>query len=192
MSTNSDLQQACFDVTDVVAQGKQIEGPTDQNGCLNGQMWTYCFSKTDSGTALQQRKVKHVLDQWENHLNITFNCIGSQDATIRIIFDSSNESWSIMGCNVIPVRLPYPTMNLSGINDTEDISDTEKRVILDEFSHAVGLGNEPQSPIGEPTPEVIAQVQAIEDEIREMGLLPLWYYGPNCCRPPPTPEPFPS
>jgi hypothetical protein len=97
--------------------------------------------------------VKHVLDQWENHLNITFNCIGSQDATIRIIFDSSNESWSIMGCNVIPVRLPYPTMNLSGINDTEDISDTEKRVILDEFSHAVGLGNEPQSPIGEPTPE---------------------------------------
>jgi len=38
MSTNSDLQQACFDVTDVVAQGKQIEGPTDQNGCLNGQV----------------------------------------------------------------------------------------------------------------------------------------------------------
>ena len=111
-------------------------------------MLTYSFSKTNSGTSLQQRKVKHVLSQWENHKNITFNCIDSQDATIRITFDSSNGSWSITGCHVIPIPIqpPYPTMNLSGINDTEDISDAEKSVILHEFSHTLGLRHDQQSP----------------------------------------------
>jgi len=74
-------------------------------------------------------------------------------------------------------------MNLSRIDDTEDISDTEKCIILDEFSHAIGLGNEPQSPISELTPEEIAQVQAIDDEVREFGL-PLWFYKSHCCQPP--------
>jgi hypothetical protein len=77
-------------------------------------------------------------------MNIMFNCVDSQDATIRITFDSSNESWSITGCHFI--QPPCPTMILSGINDTEDISDTEKCVILDEFSHTLGLGHVQRSP----------------------------------------------
>ncbi|KAH9995980.1 hypothetical protein BJV77DRAFT_1065998 [Russula vinacea] len=115
MSTSSDLQQACFGVT----QGK-IEEPTDQNGLSvfpldgtssNGQTLTYCFSEPSSGTPLQQRKVKHVLNQWENRANITFNCTDSQDATIHITFEP--ETLLITGYHAIPVQPPppHPTIN---------------------------------------------------------------------------------
>ena len=37
-------------------------------------------------------------------------------------------------------------MNLGWINDTEDIGEIDKAIILHEFGHALGLGYEHQSP----------------------------------------------
>jgi hypothetical protein len=98
------------------------------------------------GTFAQQHKVRHVVSEWEKYANIRFEHVDSQDATIRIAFDSLDGSWSHIGQDVKKVALDEPTMNLGCVDIAESLSPTDKGIILHEFGHVLGLGHEHQSP----------------------------------------------
>ncbi|KAI0267595.1 hypothetical protein BGY98DRAFT_1190947 [Russula aff. rugulosa BPL654] len=153
MSTSSDSwKQACFDV---VPRRRDEEKSADENGNVdfplggmwpNGQILTYCFLDPYPGTPHQQRKVKLVIKEWEKYANVRFEYVDSQDAIIRITLDSHDGSWSFIGRDITTVKPLHPTMNLAWIDDTEDICEIDKGIILHEFGHALGLRHEHQSP----------------------------------------------
>jgi hypothetical protein len=97
---------------------------------------------TNPGTSRQQDKVKRVVQEWEKYANIKFDCVKSQDATIRITFDSHDGSWSFIGHDILTAKPPSPTMNLSWVDNTKVISKIDKGVILHQFGHTLGLGHE--------------------------------------------------
>ena len=99
------------------------------------------------GTSAQQEKVKSVVKVWEQYANITFEHTESQDATLHITFDQFHGSWSFTGHDAKSCPLAEPTMNLAWVEDTEEVSDTDRGVILHEFGHVLGLKHEHQSPI---------------------------------------------
>jgi hypothetical protein len=83
-----------------------------------------------------------VVQEWEKYANIKFDCVKSQDAIIRITFDPHDGSWSFIGRDILTAKSHSPTMNLSWVEDSEDISMIDKGIILHEFGHTLGLGHE--------------------------------------------------
>ena len=78
--------------------------------------------------------------------NVHFEYVDSQDVTVRITFDPRGSSWSLVGRDILQAHPLSATMNLSCVEDTDDISDFEKGIVLHEFGHTLGLGREHQSP----------------------------------------------
>ena len=167
MSTSSDPQQACFGVT----QGK-IEEPTDQNGLSvfpldgtssNGQVRSVTslpltlysfFLPIDADILLFETQFWYSSSTEESETcpksmgkpREHYIQLHSQDATIHITIEP--ETLLITGYHAIPVQPPppHPTINLNRINDTEDISYTDKCVIMFEFSRTLDFGHEQRSP----------------------------------------------
>src|SRR5688500_7915092 len=49
------------------------------------------------GTVVQKAKVEREAHKWEQYANIKFKFVESEDADIRISFDTSSGSWSYIG-----------------------------------------------------------------------------------------------
>ncbi|KAJ7445919.1 hypothetical protein FB451DRAFT_1568024 [Mycena latifolia] len=108
----------------------------------SGSTVTYSFL---GGTAKQQAKVVKVVLEWFPYANINFTHVDTA-GTLRISFDPSSGSWSYVGRVNQQIPNPKPTMNFGWIEDTADVSEEERGVILHEFGHVLGLLHEHQSP----------------------------------------------
>ena len=111
---------------------------------------TYCYlNGANQGNDTQRRKVDTTIKEWEYYANIIFHKTDSQDALIRISFDTDKAagSWSYVGQECLSQPTASATMNLGWIDDkSSTLSDSDKGTILHEFGHVLGLMHEHQSP----------------------------------------------
>ena len=89
------------------------------------------------GDATVQQKVKTIASEWTKHANIRFEFVGSGDADVRIKFDTKNGSWSYLGTDALAIPNDHETMNLGFL---------DRRTVLHEFGHVLGLIEEHQNP----------------------------------------------
>jgi len=112
----------------------------------NGQVITVAFIQPYPGTLVQQGKVKTVVQEWAKYTNLTFNFINEPEAMLRITFQPGQGSWSYVAQDNLSIQpSTRPTMNYSAVSTGRAILNTDRRVILHEFGHAIGFLHEHQS-----------------------------------------------
>lgn len=98
------------------------------------------------GTPLQHEKVKSVARQWLEHVNLEFDFIGDRVGDIRISFDETEGGWSYRGTDALVVDRHNATMNLGQLSASSNSNANDRKLILQEFGHMLGLINEHQNP----------------------------------------------
>ena len=95
-----------------------------------------------------QRRVAEVAKTWTGPqlANLDLKFVDGTAADIRIAFEQGAGSWSYLGTMAGDIPASQPTMNFGWL--TPDSPDSELRVVLHEFGHALGLIHEHQNPIG--------------------------------------------
>lgn len=102
---------------------------------------TVCFLEGDSRV---QDKVRYYAPQWTPYSGVQFVFWQDTDADIRITFNPNGGSSSYVGRCDNPAA-PQATMNFGWLTpDSNDVED--RRVVLHEFGHALGLVHEHQNP----------------------------------------------
>jgi hypothetical protein len=89
------------------------------------------------GSKKSQDEVKRIAPEWTKHGNLTFEFVSSGDAEIRVSFQEMG-SWSFLGTDALAVSKNEPTINFQWI---------ERRTILHEFGHVLGLIEEHLNPL---------------------------------------------
>lgn len=89
------------------------------------------------GDAATHEKVKAIASEWTKHANISFDFVTSGDADIRVTFDKNYGAWSMLGTDALGLSQDDATMNLGRL---------DKRTVLHEFGHVLGLIEEHQNP----------------------------------------------
>jgi hypothetical protein len=89
------------------------------------------------GSPSTHEKVKEFAAEWTKHANIRFEFVRTGDADVRIKFDGGNGAWSYLGIDALGVPQDRETMNLG---------DLDRRTVLHEFGHVLGLIEEHQNP----------------------------------------------
>ncbi|KAF5309135.1 hypothetical protein D9619_012801 [Psilocybe cf. subviscida] len=148
------------DVEEEAEEGEEEKGHAvvtePDNLWENGKTITYSFLGPAplSGTPRQQKKVIKVLTStpstWKDYANIKFKLLPSSlpasQAIVRIQFIKGTASWAHIGRKCQYIDPSLPTMNLGWIADSDNLSDTDRAVVLHEFGHVLGLLHEHQSP----------------------------------------------
>jgi serralysin len=89
------------------------------------------------GDAATQEKVKEIASEWLKHANVRFEFVRVGDSDVRIRFDKGKGAWSYLGTDALGIAKDQQTMNLGF---------TDRRTILHEFGHVLGLIEEHQNP----------------------------------------------
>ena len=92
------------------------------------------------GTTAEHARVKEIAPQWSQDANVRFEFVQGGASDIRISFNPKDGNWSMVGTSAIGEQ---QTMNLALRGES---STRQRRVILHEFGHALGLKHEHQSP----------------------------------------------
>lgn len=80
--------------------------------------------------------------------NITFELIDGEKPDIRITFDTSSGSWSLIGIDARnKTDYTAATLNFGWLSDQNPPSSDDRGTILHEFGHALGMMHEHQSPV---------------------------------------------
>jgi hypothetical protein len=88
------------------------------------------------GSKKSQEEVKRIAPEWTNYANLKFDFVSSGDAEIRVSFQEMG-SWSFLGTDALALPKAEPTINLQSVN---------RRAILHEFGHVLGLIEEYANP----------------------------------------------
>jgi hypothetical protein len=121
------------------------------------------------GTKEQKKLVEIIAQEWlayDPNLLFKFDAVSPAKAHIRITF-KGKESWSYIGTTAQSIPFDRPTMTLVLVNNPRE----DKRTILHEFGHALGLLHEHQSPTAQikwNRPEIVKDVDTaanIDSEI---------------------------
>jgi hypothetical protein len=100
-----------------------------------------------NGSVAQKQKVEEVAKEWLRYANISYTFSDMQSGDARIIFsDAKIASWSFRGTEAHDVPAACPTMMLVRIANDTIISTRDRRMILHEFGHLLGLLDEIQDP----------------------------------------------
>jgi len=89
------------------------------------------------GDAKTHEMVKATAVEWTKYANLHFQFTTSGDAEVRVKFNKSNGSWAYRGTDALGIPKDHETMNL-GFPD--------RRTVLHEFGHVLGLIEEHQNP----------------------------------------------
>ncbi|PEU23779.1 M12 family metallopeptidase [Bacillus wiedmannii] len=125
---------------------------TSENGPLaliglNTKSWkkgnTLRIKFLDGSTEIQEKVKKYALE-WTKYANIKFNFVQSGSTEIRITFKESG-SWSYIGTDCLTIPQDMPTMNYGFFNLNTPESQLSS-VVLHQFGHALGLGDEHHHP----------------------------------------------
>jgi hypothetical protein len=81
--------------------------------------------------------VKSVAVEWTQYANIRFAFVRDGDAEVRIRFNASGGAWSYRGTEALAIPKNQETMNLGFV---------DRRTVLHEFGHVLGLIEEHQNP----------------------------------------------
>ena len=125
------------------------EGKT-KAALLNESKWqggTEIKARFLEGDSTLRKRVQSVAEEWTGPemANVALKFMNSAEADIRIAFKQGNGSWSYLGTTAQQIPSSQPTMNYGWL--TPSSSDDElRRVVLHEFSHALGLIHEHQNP----------------------------------------------
>lgn len=100
------------------------------------------------GNEVQRTKVRTAIPEWTWYANVTFKEVAKgEPAYIKITFDPSDGSWSVIGNDATKEDDDVATMNLGWVKaNNKNLPREERGVILHEFGHALGLLHEHQSP----------------------------------------------
>jgi len=88
------------------------------------------------GDAKSHEAVKQVAQEWAKYANLRFQFVTSGDSEIRVSFKQEG-SWSFLGTDALAVAKDQATMNFQWI---------DRRTLLHEFGHAIGLIEEHLNP----------------------------------------------
>lgn len=89
------------------------------------------------GDPKAHEEVKAIASEWTKYANIRFEFIRSGNADVRVRFNKSNGTWSHLGTDALAIPQDQATMNLGFL---------DRRSVLLEFGHVLGLINEHQNP----------------------------------------------
>ena len=92
------------------------------------------FLDGDAGT---HEQVKVIATEWMKYANVRFNFVQDGDSEVRIRFDKNNGAWSYLGTDALGIPKDQQTMNLGFM---------DRRTVLHEFGHVLGLIEEHQNP----------------------------------------------
>ena len=81
---------------------------------------------------------------WEPYVNLSFSKV-SLGGDVRISFEQ-NGCWSYLAKTCESAAAGEPTMGLGCVKETLPMNDSEKRFILHELGHMLGMIHEHQSP----------------------------------------------
>ena len=88
------------------------------------------------GGSETRKKVATIAQEWVKYANLRFEFVTSGEAEIRVTFSGNDASWSYIGTDALGVK-DGKTMNLGWV---------EKKNVLHEFGHVLGLIHEFSNP----------------------------------------------
>jgi Putative peptidoglycan binding domain/Matrixin len=149
----SSMESAVTDAADILSRLPEL-GADDtleraRAAIVTAKRWTTRGIKCRflDGDSIQRERVEEKAHQWENHADVRFQFVDTDDEHIRISF-SEEGSWSAVGTDALNAAYfpkHQPTMNYGWLDaDTDD--DEYERVVVHEFGHALGLIHEHQTP----------------------------------------------
>jgi hypothetical protein len=133
----------------------ELEANDNKAGIITKKRWSagqtlmVAFS---GGTEFMREKVRQFALEWTQHCSIKFNFVKSDKADIRIVFKEVEASWSLIGTDAKPPKMPpYANVKLPPSMNFKPSIFTQhelviKSIVLHEFGHALGLIHEHQSP----------------------------------------------
>lgn len=114
---------------------------------------TVCFR---DGLEASWKRIASVANEWTVGTSIRFDfgtatmprvCSASVPSDIRVSLTGKG-NWSYVGKHAMNIPVDKATLNLSGVNHGNALTEYDRFLILHEFGHALGFEHEHQSPEG--------------------------------------------
>ena len=90
--------------------------------------------------------VKELASQWTEAANIRFAYVTPTKSDIRVSFEQPG-SWTYLGTDALVIPQNRPTLNLGTLKRVTNENE-RRRIVLEQFGHALGLIHEHQNPNG--------------------------------------------
>ena len=98
------------------------------------------------GNEIFHNKVRSVAPEWTMHANLRFEFVDLSEAQVRVAFERGGGSWSFLGTQCLAQPKDKATMNLGWLSSGPEVTVEDRKLILHEFGHVLGLVEEHLNP----------------------------------------------